>query len=139
MTEAPDKETVHQDDEHEENEGKDEDDDEEDEAETEVEGDKLPSQTQPSKQNYEMQLPLQWIDTTSDPAHLRSMTEALDKETEHQDDVHEENEEEDDDEEDEAEAEVKGDKLTSQTCIKQKKSSRRKKTPLTRTDDFLWG
>jgi hypothetical protein len=68
---------------------------------------------------------MQWIDTTSDPAHLRIMTEALRKETVHWDDKQE--------------VEVEGDKLPSQTCLQQKSSNRRKKTPLTRTEDFLWG
>jgi hypothetical protein len=68
--------------------------------------------TQPSKQNDIKLIPMQCIDTTSDPAHLRSITEALNKET-----VHQDNEQE----------KVEGDKLPSQTCIQQKMSSRKKK------------
>jgi hypothetical protein len=64
--------------------------------------------TQPSKQNDIKLIPLQWIDTTSDPAHLRSMTEALNKKTIHQDNEHEK-------EDDYVEEDEKvGDKLPSQ-------------------------
>jgi len=115
MTEASNKETVHQNDKH--------------EDEKEGEGDKLPSQTQPSKQNDTKLIPTQWIDTTSDPAHRRSITEALNQETTHQEcDEHEEEEKE-----------TEGDKLPSKTYIQQKTSCRRKMIPHTRTDDFLWG
>jgi hypothetical protein len=70
MTEASKKETVHQNDKH--------------EDEKEVKGDKLLTQTQPSKQSDIKSIPTQWIDTTSDPAHRRSMTEALNEEIVHQ-------------------------------------------------------
>jgi hypothetical protein len=53
------------------------------------------------------------------------MTEALHKETVHRDNKQG--------------VEVETDKLPSQTCVQQKLSNRRKKTPLTRTEDFLWG
>jgi hypothetical protein len=97
-----------------------EEDDENVEEEEEVEGDKLSPQTQPSKQND-----VKLIDTTSDPAQLRSMTEAFDKDTVHQEEKHEENEEDEDhdDAKDEVESEAEGVKLTSQTCIQQKTSS----------------
>ena len=32
--------------------------------------------TQPSRQNDKKLIPMQWIDTTSDPAHLSSINEA---------------------------------------------------------------
>jgi hypothetical protein len=50
---------------------------------------------------------------------------------------HEETVQRDDKQEIEVEAET--DKLPSQTCPQQKLSNRRKKTPLIRTEDFLWG
>ena len=81
--------------------------------------------TQPSRQNDKKLIPMQWIDATSDPAHLRSITEALHKETVHRDNKQE--------------VEVQEDKLPSQNCLQQKLSNRRKKTPLNRTEDFLWG
>ena len=70
------------------------------------------------------------MDTTSAPAHRRSMTEALNQEIAHQE--HDELEEEE-------EKDTEGDKLPSQTYIQQKTSCRRKTVPHTRTDDFLWG
>ena len=85
---------------------------------------------------------MQWINTTSDPAHLSSINEALHKETVHRDDKQEVEVEENklpphrDNKQD---IEVEEDKLPSQSCIQQKLSNRRKKTPLTRTEDFLWG
>jgi hypothetical protein len=57
--------------------------------------------TQPSKQNYVTSIPMQWIETLSNPAQIGSMTEASKKETVHQNDKHEN------------EKEIKGDKLPS--------------------------
>ena len=71
------------------------------------------------------------MDTTSDPDHRRSITEALNQEIAHQ--------ERDEHEEEEEEKETEGDKLPSQTYIQQKTSCRRKMIPHTRTDNFLWG
>jgi hypothetical protein len=116
MTEASKKETVHL--------------NNKQEDEKEVKGDKLPSQTQPSKQNDMKLIPTQWINSTSDPAHRRSMTGALNQEIIHQE--RDKNEEEEGNE-------TEVDKLPSQTHIQQKMSSRRKMIPHTRTDDFLWG
>jgi len=79
--------------------------------------------TQPFRQNDKKLIPMQWIDATSDPAHLRNMTEALHKETIYRDNKQE--------------VEVEEDTLPSQNCLQQKLSYRRKKTPLTRTEDFL--
>jgi hypothetical protein len=67
---------------------------------------------------------------------------ALCKETTYQYDKQEEKEEDveaDDDVGDEKEeAGMEGEKSTSHTCNQHKTSSRRKRIPLTRTDDFLW-
>jgi hypothetical protein len=83
--------------------------------------------TQPSINKDKKLIPMKCIDTISDPAHLRSMTEALHEETAHRNDKQE------------VEVETETDRLSSQTCPQQKLSNRRKKTPLTKTEDFLWG
>jgi len=73
MTEVSKKVTIHQNDKHEDGKGA-----------------KLPSQAQLSEQNYIKIIPAQWIDTTPDPAHRRSITEVLNKELTHQEcDEHE--------------------------------------------------
>ena len=78
--------------------------------------------TQPSEQSGIKPITMQWKDSNTDPTLLGSTTKALNEETVHQDNKQEEE-----------------DKLSSLTCLQQKLSNRRKKPPLTRSEDFLWG